>query len=242
MNRYKLRKTLLPALALLGSACSPADAPDESPSIAEQVEGLWLYTGLTTSDGTDLPLTGIFLFKDGMFLQQAVFNDGPFEEAGSMAHAGPYRPEPATGSVHLIAEQTISIAPANSPALSFRRDTEHDVTVDRDGDALTLVFSMGTGTVQEFSHVGPGHGELYKLANGALAFVDGHFVLVEGDEDSVTTGYGTFEQRGEALSLNVIRWSEADGAGAGNIKDTVIEATFDGEALQLEDGRRFPVL
>ncbi len=262
---HQFRLPLLCSIAVLLTACGtdePADAPaaggDESatpdtydsassptkatvaePSIAEQVDGLWMYTGLTTSDGTDLPLTGIFLFKDGVFLQQAVFDSDPFDTAGSMAHAGPVTPEPATGSVHLVAEQTIGIAPGQTPALSFRASTEHDVTVSRDGNDLTLVFSMGTGTVQEFSYVGPGEGEVHALENGALAFVDGHFILVVGDESGATTGYGTVEEQGDGLALNVIRWSETDGDETRNLKDTVIAANFDGEVLELEDGRRF---
>ena len=266
--KYQLRTSFLCGIAALLGACgadesseAPAATADESAtadaydsastattatagmmtaSIAEQVDGLWMYTGLTTSDGTDLPLTGIFLFKDGVFLQQAVFDSDPFATAGSMAHAGPVTPEPATRSVHLVAEQTIGIAPGESPALSFRASTEHDVTVSRDGDDLTLVFSMGTGTVQEFSYLGPGEGQVHALENGALAFVDGHFILVAGDESGATTGYGTFERQDEALSLNVIRWSETDGVDSRNLKDTVVGARFDGDALVLEDGRSFP--
>ena len=269
---HQLRVPFLCGIALLMAACGadePAEAPPaaaaEAPagadaydsasaattatagmtgswSIAEQIDGLWMYTGLTTSDGTDLPLTGVFLFKDGVFLQQAVFDSAPFDTAGAMAHAGPVTPEPETGSVHLIAEQTIGIAPGESPALSFRASTEHDVTVNREGDALTLVFSMGTGTVQEFRYVGPGEGQVHALENGALAFVDGHFILVVGDENGATTGYGTFEEEDDALALNVIRWAETDGVETRNLKDTVITASFDGEALELADGRSFPTL
>ncbi len=263
-NNYRaVRRAALCVLSLLAAACGGADEPGESgpgaaeapapaaataavaepsPSIAEQIDGLWLYTGLTTSDGTDLPLTGVFLFKDGRFVQQAVFDSGPFEAAGSMAHAGPATPEPETGSVHLVAEQTISIAPGEEPVLSFRRDTEHDVTVSRSGDALTLVFGMGTGTVQEFRYVGPGAGELYRLRGGTLALVDGYFILVDGDEDGVTSGYGTFERQAEALTLNVIRWAETDGSTATNLKSAVLEATFDGTTLELADGRSFQAL
>jgi len=111
------------AIALLVYACDRAGESGQLPSLRQQVDGLWFYTGLTTSDGTDMPLTGIFLFKDGVFVQQAVFDGGSFDEAGSMAHAGPYRPEPATGSIHLVAEQTISVTPTDSPALSFSDGT-----------------------------------------------------------------------------------------------------------------------
>lgn len=226
---------------LLASASAIASDDSAKKVLEDQVDGLWLYTGLTTKDGTEMPLTGVFLFKDGVFLQQAVFDSEPFEQAGSMSHTGPTRAEPATGSVHLTATQQISTAPGESPPLSFMDNTEHDVTVTREGDVLTLIFGMGTSTVQTFKQVGPGNGELYALKNGSLALVDGYFVLVEGDESSATTGYGTYTQDGEDLTLNVIRWSEADASGVKNLKDVSLHANFDGKALTLDDGRSFKV-
>lgn len=230
-------------LALTGamavSTSLVAGGDDAAAAIEKQVDGLWMYTGLTSSGGQEMPLSGIFLFKDDTFVQQAVFDGTPFEAQGAMAHAGPY--EAKADHVYLLAEQTISTAPGEDPPMSFRANTEHQVTVDRDGDDLTLVFSMGTGTVQEFQRVGPGEGELYDLADGALAFVDGHFLLVEGDEQGVVTGYGTYEQDGNDLQLNVIRWAEADASGATNLKDTTLQATFDGNVLTLADGRSFEV-
>lgn len=209
-------------------------------SLEQQVAGLWFYTGLTTSDGKELPLTGVFLFKDDLFVQQAVFDGEPFEEQGAMAHAGSY--VLTAESVHLVAEQTISTAPLESPPLSFHGLTEHDITVSRSGDDLTLVFSMGTGTVQNFERVGPGAGEVYSLQNGALAFVDGYFILVEGDDSGVVTGYGTFEKDGDSITLNIIRWTEADQSDSSNLRNTTMQATFDGQSFTLEDGRSFQVI
>lgn len=206
-------------------------------STEKSVQGLWKYTGLTTSDGDELPLTGIFLFKDSVFVQQAVFDGDPLDRQEAMAHAGPYSPK--SESVHLVAEQTISISPESSPPLSFRKNTQHEVSVTRSGDSLTLVF--GSGTVQEFERIGSGRGELYVLQNGALAFVDGYFILVQGDEIAVTTGYGTFRKEGEKLQLNVIRWAEASETSAMNRRDVVMEATFDGQSFTLADGRSFRV-
>lgn len=216
-----------------------AAGSDAVPSLEQQVTGLWLYTGLTTGDGVEMPLTGIFLFKDGVFVQQAVFDGEVYEEQGSMAHAGPYMP--AEKSVHLVAEQTISIAPTEEPPMSFRANTEHDVTVTREGKNLTLIFGMGTSTVQKFEYVGPGEGDLYALEDGALALVDGYFLLVQGNENGEVTGYGTYEQEGQHLTLNVIRWAEADSSTATNLRDTTMQATFDGQTFTLEDGRSFPV-
>ncbi len=207
-------------------------------SAEELVAGLWEYTGLTTSNGDELPLTGVFLFKDSVFVQQAIFDGDPFDQQGAMAHAGPYSPE--SESVRLIAEQTISIAPDNSLPLSFRKNTEHEVSVTRSGEDLTLVF--GSGTVQEFRRIGSGRGELYALQDGALAFVDGYFILVQGDEQAVITAYGTFDKKGDNLQLNVIRWAEASDSRAMNQRDVVIEATFDGQSFTLADGRSFQVL
>jgi len=206
-------------------------------STEKSVQGLWRYTGLTASSGDELPLTGIFLFKDSVFVQQAIFDGDPFDRQGAMAHAGPYSPK--SESVHLVAEQTISISPESSPPLSFRKNTQHEVSVTRSGDSLTLVF--GSGTVQEFERIGSGLGELYVLQNGALAFVDGYFIFVQGDEIAVTTGYGTFRKEGDKLQLNVIRWAEASDSRALNQRDIVIEATFDGQSFTLADGRSFRV-
>jgi hypothetical protein len=156
-----------------------------------------------------------------------------------MAHAGPY--SSTDEFVHLVAEQTISTAPKEDSPLRSQGLTEHDVTVSRSGDDLILVFSKGTGTVQNFERIGPGAGEIYSLSNGALAFVDGYFILVDGDDSGVVAAYGTFEKAGEALTLNVIRWTESDQSTASNLGDTSIQATFDGQSLTLENGRSFAV-
>ncbi len=226
---------------LLGSSASAGDKTPEQ-ALEDQVNGLWFYTGLTTKDGVEMPLTGVFLFKDGVFLQQAIFDSEPFETAGSMSHTGPTRAEPATGSMHLTATQHISTAPGTSEPFSFSTNSEHDVTVTRGDDELKLIFGMGTSTVQTFKWVGPGDGELYALENGDLALVDGHFVLVAGDAGSVATGYGSYTQDGENLTIQVIRWAEGDASGAKNLKDVSLQASFDGETLSLADGRSFTVV
>ena len=239
MNRHwsPLVSSVYVIVMFLGSGLIVSESASAG-SAEELVAGLWEYTGLTTSNGDELPLTGVFLFKDSVFVQQAIFDGSPFDQQGAMAHAGPYSPE--SESVHLVAEQTISIAPDNSSPLSFRKNTEHEVSVSRSGEELTLVF--GSGTVQEFRRIGSGRGEFYALQNGALAFVDGYFILVQGDEQGVTTGYGTFDKKGNNLQLNVIRWAEASDIRAMNQRDVVMEATFDGKLFTLADGRSFRVL
>jgi len=238
-RRLSLRTFFLCVLALLFGGNLAAEPPADPAATGQMVDGLWLYTGLTTADGTEMPLTGIFLFKDGVFVQQSIFDGSPFEEQAAMAHAGPYTPE--AGWLHLTAAQTISTAPLQSPPLSFRSNTEHEVTVSRSGDDLTIIFGKGTSTVQTLRRIGSSDGALYSLGNGVLAFVDGYFILVAGDENGVVTGYGTFEKEAEALTLKVIRWAEADNSGATNLRDTVVRATFDGRSFALQDGRSFQV-
>lgn len=240
MSIYHSGRTfLLSAIAFLICGTLVADQSTDATSLEQQVEGLWFYTGLTSSGGDEMPLTGVFLFKDGVFIQHAVFNGEPIEDQGAMAHAGPY--SAAATHIHLVAEQTISTAPLGNPPLTSQGLTEHDVTVSRSGDNLTLIFSMGTGTVQNFKRIGPGTGEVYSLPNGALAFVDGYFVLVEGNESGAVAGYGTFEKTGESMKLNVIRWTESDQSAASNLQDTSMLATFDGQSLTLDNGRSFVV-
>jgi hypothetical protein len=219
------------ALALNSARADNADA-------VKAAEGLWAYTSLQASTGQMMPLTGVILYKDGLFAQQSIFEGEPFETQGAMAHAGPFGAGPK--GIHMTAEQTISIAPGKDPALNFRRDTQHDISVDRAGDTMTIVF--GSGTVQKFKRIGPAQGDIYKLQNGVLALVDNHFVLVAGDERAVVTGYGKFQRKGTAYDLQVIRWSEATPAKAINRRDASLKATFDGRTFALADGRAFQVV
>jgi len=227
---------MLAALVLTNAHADEAGAAKDAVAAAE---GLWAYTSLQAGGtGQMMPLTGVILYKNGLFAQQSIFDGQPFESQGAMAHAGPFGPGPK--GIHMTAEQTIAIAPGKEPALKFRRDTQHDITVDRDGDTLTIVF--GSGTVQKFKRIGPARGDIYELNNGVLALVDNHFVLVAGDERAVVTGYGKVQSKGTAYDLQVIRWSEATPAKATNLRDTTLKATFDGKTFALADGRAFQVV
>jgi len=226
---------LMMALFVLASCATPN--PQDVPQRGNGVEGLWHYTGLISSAGQSMPLTGIFLFKDGVVLQQATFNGSPFEQQGAMAHAGTYTPTAA--GVNLTAEQTISISPSTTPPLSFRRDTRHVLTIERSGSDMKAVF--GSGTVQTFNRAGPGDGRVYKLSNGRFAFVDGYFIIVAGDENGTVSGYGRYDRTGDRYSVQVTRWAEVVGRKTNYLRDVVLEIGFDGRTLSLPDGRRFTV-
>lgn len=225
-------------VALAALAAINATAATVNPNAVKDAEGLWAYTALIAGGkGENMPLTGVILFKDGMFAQQSIFNSEPFDKAGAMAHAGPFGAGPL--GVHMTAEQTISIAPGKEKPLSFRRDTQHEISVARSGDEMTIQF--GSGTIQKFKRIGPADGRIHKLDKGVLALVDGHFVLVDGDESGVVTGYGTYKQSGTSYELDVTRWAESTPTNAVNKRDVVQKATFDGKQLKLADGRSFKV-
>lgn len=203
-------------------------------------EGFWEYTGLVTRDGQSLPLTGVFLISNDVFMQQSIFNEEPFASAGSMAHVGPYWGGGA--GLRLTSTQTLSLDPEAENPLRSAGEMEHDLKVERDGDELTLIFGGGTSTVQTFSKLGDARDtRLYSLQDGALAFADGHFILVVGDANRVVSGYGRYTQSDETLKLAVIRWAESDGNTVTNLKDVTLSASFDESVLVLEDGRRFNV-
>lgn len=234
MIRSWLRLIAL-TLTALGALMTTTARAEEATAV-KAAEGLWAYT-LLEARGQKMPLTGIILFKDGLFAQQSIFDGEPFAAQGAMAHAGPFGPGPR--GIHMVGEQTIGISPDKTPPLSFRRDTQHDISVDSDGQTMTIVFA--SGTIQKFRRIGPAKGDIYKLDNGVLALVDGHFVLVAGDEKGVVTGYGTVSHQGTAYELAPIRWAEATPDKALNRKDGTIKASFDGKTFTLADGRAFRV-
>ncbi|EED34691.1 hypothetical protein NOR51B_629 [Luminiphilus syltensis NOR5-1B] len=233
-----MRRSVAIGAALL--ALSPM-ANADNVTAEEVVPGLWEYTGLISSSGVDMPLTGIFLFADGTFLQHAIFNGEPFAEQGSMAHSGPY-----VGSevgIELTAEQTLSLNPSADKPLTSMGVTTHDLTVERNGDDMTLVFSAGEGTVQTLSLLGPADAvSVYTLENGKLAFTGDHFLLVSGDESGMVSGYGTYSKVGDDYSLMLTRWSQSNGQTAENLRDTAMEVQFDGSKLTLPNGLNLAVI
>jgi len=238
MTHARLRTLSVVSLVLAFTAVCAFAATSDTADPVKEVEGFWAYTGLVPPGGKDIPMTGIILFKDGMFAQQSVYDGQPFQQQGAMGHAGPFSAGPM--GVHMMAQQTISISPDKNPPLSFRADTPHDVSVERSGDVMKFVFD--TGTVQTFKRIGPAAGKVYKLERGLLAFIDGHFVLVDGDANGVVTGYGTFTRKGTDYDLKIIRWAESKGDKALNRRDDSLQASFDGKVFTLADGRSFRVV
>jgi len=133
--------------ALLGwAACSEPAREGEEVSASSAIEGLWAYTAIAPGGRNEVPLTGLFLFHQGIFVQQAINDGEPFDEQMGQAHTGTY--QPAEEGFEMVAEIAIGVAPSHTPALSLRRNTEHQIKPERDGQELVLTF--GSGTVQKF--------------------------------------------------------------------------------------------
>jgi hypothetical protein len=156
--------------------------------------------------GRRFPLQGssccTILLHDGRFVQQSVNVGEPYDRQLAQAHAGSYRLE--SGKLRLVAEVGVVIDPASANPIESRDGSVHQVTVARSADRLQLTF--GTGTVQTFKWLGPGRGEQVRLDRGALALVDGRFVLVAEGQNRAASGSGSFERQGESLRLHAERW------------------------------------
>jgi hypothetical protein len=103
------------------------------------------------------------------------------------------------------------------------------------------VFSKGTGTIQEFQFIDSGSGDIYWLEDGALALINGHFILVDGNESKANAGYGTYQSSEDSIEFNIIRWTNAAPDSSANVYDTNMKGSFDGKSLTLEDGRTYKI-
>jgi hypothetical protein len=235
---YLFRRICVTSFFVLSTLLAGSVAADKE--VLPESEGLWEYTDLITGEGESLPLTGVFLIKDGIFLQHSIFDGESFAEQGSMAHTGTCWAGGA--GLRLTADQTLSMSPIAEERLSSHGSTEHDLTVSRKGDDLSLVFGAGTSTIQTFKKIGDGSDmRFYKFSDGAMTLTNGYFILVSGSVQGAVAGYGKFVQDGDALTLNVIRWSQSDGVNTRNLRDVSLQAYFDGTVLSLPDGKSFHV-
>lgn len=236
-----MNPSTLPALIALLCALAGSAPAAASAAPVRAAEGLWAYTGLVTRDGRALPLSGLFLIRNGLFVQQSVFDAAPFETAGSMAHAGPYWAGGA--GLRLRSRPTLSLDPGSATPIRSAGAVEHDLKVERRGDTLTLTFGAGRGTVQTLRRLGAARtARVFRFEDGALALAEGYFILALGNREYVLSGYGRYTRSERALDLDIMRWAESDGTAVRNRKNTALRVSFDGATLGLPDGRRFSTL
>src|SRR5439155_8965160 len=212
---------LLPLVAAVGLLAGRAPA-------STAVDGLWRYRTIAPGAGKEVPIDGLFLFRAGRFVQQSLNGGEPFDKQLAQAHAGTY--EVNGKALEMFAEVGLVVNPTATSPVDVRRNSEHHVTIDRDGDRLTLTFS--TGTVQTFTRLGPADGEVYPLDRGAFAMVDGKFILVAETSNYSVGASGGFEKTGSTLRLRPDRWFTVRDGNAVYARAPV-DATFDGKILEL---------
>ncbi len=213
------------ALLLLrpsAAALSQGAAQDSS------VAGLWSYETLTAAKGPTSRLSGYFLFKDGYFVQESLNDGEPFDQQLVQGHAGTYT---AGATVQLVAEVQLGVMPTRMPAVSSSPGRSHQITPTLKGDHLTLIF--GSGTVQTFRRVGPGEGEVVLLERGALALVNGRFLIVFENGGRQIVGAGRAERRGSKLGLVADRWMSARDGKARYQRHVKIDAVLEGGELHV---------
>jgi hypothetical protein len=209
---------LLPSAAVL----SQGAAQDSG------VTGLWSYETLTVAKGPTSRPSGYFLFKDGYFVQEALNDGEPFDRQLVQAHAGTYT---VGATVQLVAEVQLAVTPSRLPAVSSAPGRAHQITPALKGDHLTLTF--GSGTVQTLRRVGPGEGEVVLLERGALALVDGRFLIVFENGGRQIVGAGRAERRGSELGLVADRWMIARDGKPRYQRRVKIDAVLDGGELRV---------
>ena len=203
----------------------------------DNVQGLWSYQSVTTAEQTEEPLAGLFLFHDGKFVHQAMRDGEPMESQLADAHVGTYRLNGV--DLRFDVEIGILVTPGQSPLLSERSNTTHQVSVRRSGDQLVLTFA--NGNAERLTRIPTSATNLVRLNRGMLALTDEHFLLVAAPEGGWLAGSGTFQRHGNNLRLDALRWFTVQGEEVFYARDQSFEATFDGQTLSLSEGPRFRV-
>jgi len=198
--------------------------------------GLWRYVSLGRPTGDESKLDGLFVFQNGRFVQQALNIGEPTSAQVAQAHAGTYTVE--DGKIKLLAEVGLVVSPAATSPVTSNPNGNHVLAVARNDNRLVLTF--GSGTVQKFTRVGPASGRIVPLSKGALALVDGLFLLVFQQGDRAIAGSGAFTAKGTALHFVPERWlSVRDGKVT--YSKSPVEATLDTASLRLAGEAPIPV-
>ncbi len=221
---------------LLGEPIEEVTAQTRQADDAPGAAGLWRYLSLGRPTGDETRLDGLFVFQGGRFVQQSLNLGEPSTMQVAQAHAGTFTA--VDGKVRLLAEVGLIVNPTAEQPVTSSPNRPHELTVRRESERLVLTF--GSGTVQKFAHVGPASGRIVPLSKGALALVDGHFILVFEDRSRALAGSGTYTARGTTLRLVPERWFSARDGKATYAKAPV-DATLDATSLRIAGEAPIPL-
>jgi hypothetical protein len=224
------REIITVAILAAALAVLPAGPGAQTRATADALgaAGLWAYESLRPAKGKPTPLNGLFLFHDGVFLQEALNEGEPFDQQLVQAHAGSYTVDE---ELRLLADVQLAFRPGRTPPVASSPGRTHQIKPVRKGDHLTLTF--GSGTVQTFRRVGPGEGRIVLLESGALALVDGRFIIVAESGTRRFVGAGRAQSQGSALQLDAERWVTGHGDTLRYQRNVRVDATLDGGELRI---------
>ena len=205
---------------------------------ADEIAGLWIYESFDRPVQGVQPLVGLFLFKEGRFVHQAMHGSEPMEEQLADAHIGRYRFKP-DGIVQFDVDTGIVVTPAGESLLAARSHTSHDVGYKVSGENLFLSFA--NGATEKLVKVPNNMVDLIDLERGTLALTDRHFILVTEPEGGWLAGSGNYKRKGHDIRFEAMRWFEVRDGKADYAADETFEATLDGKMLKLGDGHSFHV-
>jgi hypothetical protein len=191
-------------------------------------DGLWRYLSLGRPTGNETKLDGLFVFQNGRFVQQSLNIGEPLTSQVAQAHAGTYTVE--SGKVKLLAEVGLIVTPSAPKPVASSQNRNHELAVVRNADRLVLTF--GSGTVQKFTRAGPAEGRIVPLSRGALALVDGYFILVFEDGPRAVAGSGTYQAARTTLRFAPERWLSARD-GKVSYSTAPREAKLDATSLEI---------
>ena len=221
-------------MGVVGGMASMLSTLDAQP--VPPIEGLWSYQAIASSGGAEVPIRGFFVFRDGRFVQQTLNVGEPFDKQVAQAHAGTYVIEGQM--LRLTADVGFVISPQKPTPVDPRSGSKHELKINRSGTSMTLTFD--TGTVQKLTLAGPADGRIYPLREGALALVDGRFVLAASAEGRAVAGSGSFERAGSTLTLKPERWFSIRDGVPTYVRAPVV-ATFDEQTLSIPGQPVLPV-
>ena len=179
--------------------------------------------------GDETRLDGLFVFKDGRFVQQSLNLGEPFTSQVAQAHAGTFTIE--NGKIDLFAEVGLIVNADGGVARRLEPQSSA-----RAGGGATVQSARAHVRQRHGAEVhsasDPPQGAIVPLSKGALALVDGHFMLVFEEGGRALAGSGKYTQQGTTLQLTPERWLSANGSQVRYARARV-DATLDARTLTI---------
>lgn len=199
------------------------------------IQGVWSYRTISAR-GHEGPLTGLFIFDDGRFVQSTIHEGTPPEAQLGQGHVGRYLVD--GNRLTLDVSLQLVVDPTAEQPLSFSTSAKHESTFTVDDKTLTIRFP--SGTVQVFDRIParapvpqaqPRFYEMTELTeNGRQRKIEGGWMFSNGRFAYATYAPGSGSEAGEATPS---WYASAEGSYVlhGEEIELEVERTFEGERI-----------